>query len=86
MTGQFYLFVTDTVYIVFLSFAISPGTATISSDAKDIAAFVKPLEFGILSFVHCLLIPELRNICLKWMATTFKKIKIGKIKINKFKI
>ncbi len=72
MTGQFYLFVTDTVYIVFLSFAISPGTATISSDAKDIAAFVKTLEFGILSLVHCLLIPELRKNCFKWMANKYE--------------
>jgi hypothetical protein len=74
MTGQFYLFAMDTVYVVFLSFAISPGTATISSYAKDIAAFVKTLEFGILSIVHCLLIPELRNNCFKWVANTFHSI------------
>jgi hypothetical protein len=77
MMVQFYLFVTDTVYIVFLYFAILPGTATVLSDAKDIGSFLKPLEFGILSMVHCLLIPELRNKCFSWIENTlnFKKFK-----------
>jgi hypothetical protein len=32
------------------------------------------LEFGILSLVHCLLIPELRKNCFEWMANKYENL------------
>jgi hypothetical protein len=78
MMGQFYLFFTDTVYMLVLTLAVLPGTDSISYDTKDIA-YIKPIEFGILSVIHCLLIPELRNKCFIWMVNTFNFIKSKKI-------
>jgi hypothetical protein len=69
--GQFYFYFTDTVYMLVLNLAVLPGTASVSYKIKDIAAFVKPFEFGILSTVHCLLIPDLRNKFLKFLENTF---------------
>ena len=72
MMGQFYFFVTDTLYGTFIFLAFAPGMNKISHNGKDIAVFVKNLEFGIVSVVQCLLIPELRR---KMFNRTFKSTK-----------
>jgi hypothetical protein len=69
--GQFYFYFTDTVYMLVLNLAVLSGTASVSYNIKDIAAFVKPFEFGILSTVHCLLIPDLRSKFFKFVDNTF---------------
>jgi len=74
MMGQFYLFFTDTVYMLVLNLAVLPGTASVSYNIKDIAAFVKPFEFGILSTVHCLLIPDLRSKFFKFVEISDKML------------
>ncbi len=61
MVGQFYFFITDMLYGIFIFFAFAPGMKKISHNGKDIAAFIKTLEFGIISVVYCLLIPEIRR-------------------------
>ena len=76
MMGQFYLYFTDTINIIILNLAVLPGTASIAYDIKDIAAFVKPFEFGILSTVHCLLIPDLRSKFFKFVDNNFIFMKL----------
>jgi hypothetical protein len=61
MMGQFYFFITDMLYGIFIFLAFAPGMKKISHNGKDIAVFVKTLEFGIISVVHCLLIPDIRR-------------------------
>ncbi len=75
MMGQFYFFVTDMVYSTFIFLAYAPGMKRISHYGKDIAVFVKTLEFGIVSVAQCLLIPELRRKILNRL-TSFKSTKI----------
>ena len=66
MMGQFYLFLTDTWYSLFLLFAFAQGVETMHPETKDIGAFLKSLEFGFLSLVQCFLIPEQRRKVDKW--------------------
>ena len=78
MMGQFYLYMTDTSYVIFLTIAIMSGPHTLQPDTKDLFVLVKVTEFGFLSVIHCLLIPQLRatlfkKICSKFQLVTLKK-------------
>ena len=72
MIGQFYVFLTETFYILFLYVTFLPGIDSILPEVKDVGAFVKTFEFGILSMVHCLLIPDLRIKCFVCLSNKFK--------------
>jgi hypothetical protein len=61
MMAQFYIFIADTLYVVFLFLAFLPGISPVSSHLKDLGIFLRTLDFGLVSFIHCLLIPELRQ-------------------------
>jgi len=67
MMGQFYLFITETIYMVLLFLIFALGINKVSSNAKDIGAVYKELEFGLVSVVQCLMIPELRNVIVKYI-------------------
>ena len=60
MMGQFYLYITDTVYVAFIMAAFTAGTNIMEAETKDLFVLVKVTEFGVLAVVHCLLIPQLR--------------------------
>ncbi len=71
MMGQFYFFVTDMLYGIFIFLAFTPGANKISHNGKDIAVFIKTLEFGVISVVQSLLVPEIRkkiNFRLTWIS------------------
>ena len=61
MVGQFYLYITDTAYAIFLTIAVMSGPGTLLPETKDMIVLVKLSEFGFLSIIHCLLIPQLRT-------------------------
>lgn len=56
--GQSILFLATVTNTLFLSVAFSPGM--VPPDTKDFGVILKYTEFGILSMVHCLLIPDMR--------------------------
>jgi hypothetical protein len=60
MMGQFFLYLTDTVYVVFLVVAFI-WSSSFEPETKDLVAILKNVDFGLLSVVHYLLIPELRT-------------------------
>ena len=72
MIGQFSVFATETIYILFLYVTFLPGTDSLLPNVREVGAFVKTLEFGILSIFHCLLIPDLRMKCFEWLSTKLK--------------
>jgi hypothetical protein len=59
MMGQFYFYMTDQVYILFLIVTFVSRN-TFPPDTKDLIAVLKTAEFGIFSVVQCFLIPEIR--------------------------
>jgi hypothetical protein len=59
LMGQFYLYLTDTGYLVFLLVTFLPGYS-LPPETKDFIAVLKNAEFGVLSFMHCFLIPHYR--------------------------
>ena len=61
--GQSILFLATVSYTLFLYIAFLPGA--LDPETKDFGVIVKYTEFGILSIVHCLLIPDLRKRLLK---------------------
>jgi hypothetical protein len=63
MVCQFYSYLTDTFHVLFLWLAFMPGNAAVvTPDTKDFWILMKTTEFGVLSLVHCLLIPSLVSI------------------------
>lgn len=56
--GQSILFLATFSYNLFLYIAFLPGV--VAPETKDFGVIIKYTEFGILSMVHCLLIPEIR--------------------------
>ena len=75
MVAQFYFFITDTFYAIFLFVAFIPGISPVSSDLKDLGIFLKTLDFGLMSFIHCFLIPTLRRKMLASVAKLFVEIR-----------
>ena len=69
MMGQFYLYLTDTAYVIFLTLTAMIGPNTLLPETKDMIVLVKLTEFGVLSVIHCLLIPKLRT-------TIFNKVNL----------
>ena len=65
MMGQFYFFISETLYMSFVFLIFALGVNKESSYAKDIGVVYKHLEFGIISVIQCLLIPELRNVIVR---------------------
>ena len=71
MMGQFYFFITETFYLIFIFVAFSVGGEITSLPSKDIAVIYKTIEFGLISVGHCLLIPEIRRFIVKWFLGIF---------------
>ncbi len=61
MIGQFYFFVSDTLYMVFAFVTFLPGIIPVSAELKDLVIFLKTLDFGLVSLIQCLLIPDIRR-------------------------
>ncbi len=61
MMGQFYFFVTETIYMLFMFCLFAFGISKKYFNAKDIGVLYKNLEFGLISIVQCLMIPEIRQ-------------------------
>ncbi len=61
MLGQFYFFMTETIYMFFIFLLFAFGIGKKNSHAKDIGVLYKNLEFGMISVVQCLMIPEIRQ-------------------------
>ena len=61
MIGQFYFFVSDTLYMIFAFVTFLPGIIPVSAEFKDLIIFLRTLDFGLVSFIHCLLIPDMRR-------------------------
>ena len=61
MLGQFYFYLTDLIYVVFLMIAFQTSTTSLDPVATDITTILKTSEFGFMSVVQCLLIPALRK-------------------------
>ncbi len=61
MLGQFYLFMTETIYMFFIFLLIAFGIDKKHPHAKDIGVLYKNLEFGMISVVQCLMISEIRQ-------------------------
>ena len=67
MMGQFYLFISETLYMVLLFLIFALRVEKHNSNAKDIGAVYKELEFGLVSVIQCLMIPELRNVIVMYI-------------------
>ena len=68
MMGQFYMFLTNALFIMFLTVGFSSTNSPVSAETKDLGVIFKSLEFGLFSFMHCYLIPELRIVILKYFS------------------
>jgi hypothetical protein len=75
MMGQFYFFIVDTLHATFIFLAFLPGISPVSSELKDLGIFIKYLDFGLVSLIQCLLIPDLRREFLAYHLNLFSKIK-----------
>ncbi len=75
MMGQFFFFIVDNLYAVFIFLAFLPSISPVSSELKDLGIFLKSLDFGLVSFIQCLLIPDLRREFLAYHLNLFSKIK-----------
>jgi len=61
MMAQFYIFIADTLFAVFIFVSFLPGISLVPHRLMGLGTFLKTLDFGLVSFIHCLLIPELRQ-------------------------
>ena len=61
MMGQFYFFMTETIYMFFIFLLFAFGISKKYFYAKDIGVLYKNFEFGLISTVQCLMIPEIRQ-------------------------
>ncbi len=61
MMAQFYFFVTETIYMFFIFCLFALGITKKYVYAKDIGVLYKTLEFGLISIVQCLMIPDIRQ-------------------------
>jgi hypothetical protein len=75
MIGQFYFFVSDSLYMVFAFVALLHGITPVSAELKDLVIFLKTLDFGLVSFIHCLLIPDIRRKFYHCWLKFFEKLK-----------
>ena len=75
MIGQFYFFVADTLYALFLFVAFLPSVSLVSAVLKDLGIFMKTLDFGLMSSIHCLLIPALRKKIYLYLVITWNGLK-----------
>jgi len=73
MMGQFYFFVADTIYVIFGFVAFLPGITPVSAELRDLVIFLKTLDFGLVSLIHCLLIPDIRKRFSLWCLKIVKK-------------
>ena len=76
MLGQIYLYITDLIYFLFLMVAFAFGTSYVAAETKDLIGLVKITEFGVLSAIHCLLIPQLRNTVFDKVQMEFELFKV----------
>ena len=67
MMGQFYLFITEAVYMLLLFLIFVIGLNNRFPYARDIGAVYKEIEFGLVSIIQCLMIPELRKSIIKFV-------------------
>ena len=67
MMGQFYLFITEAVYMLLLFLIFVIGLNNRFPYARDIGAVYKEIEFGLVSIIQCLMIPDLRKSILKFV-------------------
>jgi hypothetical protein len=83
MVGQFYLFITDAIYIFFLLATFAPGYA-LPPETKDLITLLKNAEFGLMSVAHCMLIPQLRTKIFNRIKRFSNAILIKKEHLNSF--
>jgi hypothetical protein len=59
MMAQFYIFIADTLFAVSVFVSFLPGNSIVPHSITGLGGFLKASDFGLVSFVHCLLVPEL---------------------------
>ena len=75
MVGQFYFYITDTVYLLFILITFMPSINAVAPETKDIISLVKTAEFGLMSVLQMLLIPALRKDLFKHVQNQFTFLK-----------
>jgi hypothetical protein len=67
MMGQFSLFITETFFMLILFLIFVLGLNKNFPNAKDVGLIYKEVEFGFVSVVQCLMIPDSRKLFLKFI-------------------
>ena len=67
MMGQCFLFITETVFMLILFLIFVFGLNKHFPNAKDVGLIYKEVEFGLVSLIQCLMIPELRKSIVKFV-------------------
>ena len=75
MMAQFYIFIADTLFAVSVFVSFLPGNSIVPHSITGLGGFLKASDFGLVSFIHCLLVPELRQTIIESVLKLYIQVK-----------